>query len=504
MAIRLAIGASRRRLIRQLLTEGLLLAGAGAALGVILAQVGTRGLVALISTPTAPVSLDLALNFRVIGFTALLASCTALLFGLAPALRATRVTPESAMKANSRGVVGGRGRFTAARALVSTQVALSLVLLVAAGLMVGSLRKLVTLDNGFDTSKVLLVRANFTRTGFSDEQRSLAREELLASLRNVPGVESASSADLTPFSGSSWNDVVYIDGRKPLRPMDDLVWFNEVTDDYFTTLGTRLLAGRDFDRTDLPTSPRVAIVNEATAKRFFGSASPLGRQFRLKAGDAYSDPYTVIGLVETSKYSSLRESEQESATIFLARSQNASPSRSVAFQVRTSGSPEYSVPAIKRVFAGVSESIVLEFNTLSRQMNASVSRERMLALLSGFFGAVALGLSILGLYGVMAYSVARRRNEIGVRMALGASASRVLQLILADVSRVVAAGVIFGTAGAIASGKYVASFLFGLKPVEPAIIAGAAVTLTAVALIAGFVPALRASRVNPTAALREE
>jgi predicted permease len=502
MAIRLAIGASRRRLIRQLLTESLLLAGIGAAVGVLVAQLGTRGLVALISTPSAPVSLDLALNYRVLGFAALLATLTATLFGLAPALRATRVDPQAAMKANGRGVAGGRGRFTAARALVSAQIALSLMLLVAAGLMVGSLRKLLTKDAGFDARAVLLVRADLGRTGFSADQRRIVQGQLLDGLRALPGVRSASSADLTPLGGSSWNDIPYVDGRTPLRPEDDLLWFNEVTDGYFATLGSRLLAGRDFDRTDLPTTPRVAIVNEATAQKLFGDQSPLGRQFRTKRGDTFSDPYTVVGVVENSIYRDLRE--MESATIFLARSQDAGARGSIRFQVRTSSAPLNTVPAIKQLFAEANESIVLEFNTLSQQVEASLRRERLLAMLSGFFGSVALGLSILGLYGVMAYSVARRRNEIGVRMALGASASRVLKLVLADVSRVVTVGVVIGIVAAVWSGRLVASFLFGLEPVEPTIIASVSAMLVVIALVAGLVPALRASRVNPTAALREE
>jgi putative ABC transport system permease protein len=502
MAIRLAIGASRRRLVRQLLTESLLLAGIGAVLGIVVAQLGTRGLVALISTPSSPVALDLALNYRVLGFAALLATVTATLFGLAPALRATRVDPQTAMKANGRGVAGGRGRFTAARTLVSAQIALSLVLLVAAGLMVGSLRKLSTKDSGFDAGEVLLVRADLGRTGLTQDQRRILSAELLEGLRKLPGVQSASSADLTPLGGSSWNDIAYVEGRTPLRPEDDLLWFNEVTDQYFTTLGSRLLAGRDFDRSDVPTSPRVAVINEATAKKLFGDQSPLGRQFRTKRGDTFSDPVTVVGVVETAVYRDLRETE--SATIFLARSQNTEAVGSIRFQVRTNGAPLNTVPAVKQLFASANSSIILEFNTLARQIESTLRRERMLALLSGFFGSVALGLSILGLYGVMAYSVARRRNEIGVRMALGASASRVLKLVLADVSRMVTVGVVTGIAAAIWSGRLVASFLFGLQPVEPMIIASVSATLVAVALVAGLVPALRAARVNPTAALREE
>jgi putative ABC transport system permease protein len=502
VAIRLAIGAARRRLVRQLLTESAILAGLGAVGGLLLAQWGTRALVSLIATSSSPVALDLALNFRVLGFTALVATVTATLFGLIPAWRGTRISPQAAMKANARGVAEGQARFTIAKSLVVAQVALSLMLLVGAGLMIGSLRNLTTLDPGFRSDGVLIVSADFRRTVSTPEQRATTRLALLERFRSTPGVRSASTAELTPLGRSSWNDFVYVDGYTPKEPNDAVVWFNEVSDGFFTTLGTRLLAGRDFGQADVPGSPKVAVMNEAAATKYFGTDSPLGKVFRTKSGDTFSDPVTVVGIVETAKYQNLRESN--SATIYLASSQNSTGPSFITMQLRTDGDPVALAPLVKNVFGALDPAISLSLTPLARQVSSSLQRERMLAVLSGVFGAVALALAMLGLYGVMAYTVARRRNEIGVRIALGANRPRVLRMVLADVIRVVAIGVVIGAGAALASGKLVTSFLYGLEPAEPMVLGLAAVILGAVALTAGLVPAWRASRVDPVTALRED
>jgi putative ABC transport system permease protein len=507
VAIRLAMGAARRRIVRQLLTESAMLAVLGAVGGLFVAQWATRALVALISTPSSPVAVDLALNTRVLGFTALIASLTALLFGLVPAWRGTRISPHAAMKSNARGVAeggfgGGHGRFNLGKTLVAAQVALSLTLLVGAGLLIGSLRNLRTMDPGFNADGVLLVSAGFGRTAIPPAQLAQVQRGILEQLRATPGVRSASISDMTPISGSSWNDAVYVEGAPDMTERERVVWFNEVRDSFFATLDIKLLAGRDFDATDVPGQPRVAVVDEEMGRKFFGSASPLGRQFRTKAGDSFSAPYTIVGVVETSKYQNLRE--KSSATIYLMSAQNDVAASGITLLLRTDGDPMRLVPTVKRVMAEVHRLTTVEFRTLSSQVDASLRRERMLAWLSGLFGAVALALSMLGLYGVMAYTVARRRNEIGVRIALGADNARVLRMVLGDVARVVLIGLVIGAVGAVASGKLVTAFLFGLEPAEPLVLASAALILFAVALSAGFIPALRASRVDPVAALRED
>jgi putative ABC transport system permease protein len=502
VAVRLAIGAAKRRLMRQMLTESALLALLGAIGGLVIAHWGTRGLVALISTPESPVTLDLGLSLRVLGFTILVAAAAAVFFGLFPVWRGTRVGPQSALKASARGVAEGHARFTLGKSLVVVQVALSLTLLAGAGLLVGSLRNLRTMDPGFTAEGLLIVVADFRLTGLSREEYRSAQTRALERIRGVPGVRSASTSDLTPVGRSSWNDVVYVEGYTASTAADSVAWFNEVSDGYFATLDTRLVAGRDFDRSDVPQGSKTAIVNEAAAQHFFGTASPLGRTFRTKAGDTFSDPYTVVGVVENAKYQQLRETS--SATIYLAASQYPAGSPQVSFEVRAHGDPMVVAPAVKKVLTDDHRGVTLDVTTLDRQLARSLRREHVLAVLSSLFGIVALALSMLGLYGVMAYTVARRQNEIGVRIALGAAQGRVLRMVLGDVARVVLIGVGLGIAGAVASGRLVRSFLFGLAPGDPAVLATAAAVLALVALGAGLVPALRASRVDPVAALRED
>jgi putative ABC transport system permease protein len=502
VAIRLAIGAARRRLIRQLLTESAILALIGAAIGLLVARWGTRGLVALISSSDNPISLDLALSGRVLAFTALVATFTAMIFGLIPAWRGTRVSPQSAMKSGGRGVAAGHTRFTIGKTLVVVQVALSLTLLVGAGLLIGSLRNLTTVNPGLRPQGILLVSTDLRRTGMPRARQAPAQREILDRMRALPAVDAASSSQMTPFGTSSWNDIVVVDGFTAKNDEDALSWFNEVSDGYFTTLGTRLLAGRDFGPADVPRATKSAIVNEAVAKKFFAGTSPLGKQLRTKMGDGFSDPYTIVGVVESAKYRTLRE--ETSPTVYLAASQDTNSGPYLQFELRTDADPRALVPAVKSFMAQMHPAASLEFNTLTTQIAFTLRRERLMAVLSGLFGVVALSLSMLGLYGVMAYNVTRRKNEIGVRIALGADRSRVLRMVMGDVVRVVAVGLVLGIAGAVASGKLVTTFLFGLEPAEPAVMALAVVLLASVALVAGFVPAWRASRLNPVDTLREE
>ncbi|HYC52427.1 MAG TPA: ABC transporter permease [Gemmatimonadaceae bacterium] len=501
VAIRMAIGAGRRRLVRQLLTEGLLLAAAGALAGLVVAKWTMAGLVTLISDPANPVALDLSLNPRVLGFTVLTAGVTALIFGLIPAWRGTRVSPQTAMKASARGVAEGHGRFTFGKSLVVAQVALSLTLLVGAGLLVGSLRNLSTMDPGFSAEGVLIANSGFRRAGIPAARFSEIRRDLLMRVRSLPGVQSAALADLTPVGGSSWNDEVHVEGFTPATRQDGVIWFNQVSDAYFATMDTRLLAGRDFDATDVVNGPKTAIVTQSVAERVFAGKA-LGRTYRTKRGDTFSDPVTIVGVVEDAKYRSLRE--ESSGTVFIPAMQDSAPSPGMTFVIRAAGNPLALVASLKGLFADVHPSYTVEFTTLDEQLARSLRRERMLAVLSALFGALALALSMLGLYGVMAYTVARRRNEIGVRIALGADSSRVLRMVLGDVARVVLIGLVIGAGGALASGKLVTSFLYGMEPAEPSVLGAAALLMLTIALAAGLIPAWRAARVDPVSALRED
>ncbi len=503
LAIRLAIGASRGRMLRQLITESMVLAIAGAVVGLFVARAGTSALVALIATPgpTGAVSLDLALNWRLLAFTAFVASVTVALCGLYPAWRATRVSAQSAMKAQARGLVEGHTRFRLGKSLVVTQVALSLVLIVSAGFLMRTLNNLSRLDPGFTADGVLLADIDLRRAGISADAAGDVQRQVLERIRLTPGVLSASSSDLTPVGGMSWNEEIVIDGFTPKSMMDAVTWFNEVSDGYFATLGTRLLAGRDFGSTDVPGSERVVIVNDAWVRHFLGNQSPLGKHFQIRDNRTLKGPYTIVGLVENSKYRTLREKPEPVA--YLPSSQNAQARLRRTVEARTRGPATALVPVVRQALGDVNPRIIVDFETLSQQLATSLQRERMLAVLSLLFGAIALALAVLGLYGVMAYSVARRRQELGVRIALGALRGRVVRLVMSEVGTVVVIGLAIGAIGARVASKQVAPFLYGTAPADARVYVGAVLVLATVAFVAGLIPAWRAARVDPIEALRE-
>ena len=501
LAIRCAIGAGRARLSRQMVTESLVLAALGAAAGLVVARVGARALVGLIAAQGDPVALDLSLNARVLVFTMAVAVLTVLVFGLIPAWRAGRVDPQTTMSSHGRGIAEGQRRFTLGKALVAGQVALSLILLTGAGLLVGSLRNLTTLDPGFTAEGLLVVEADLSRAKLGDDGARAVATGVVDRLRSMPGVLSASASALTPIGNMRWNELLVVDGFTPEGEHDALVWINEVSPGYFETMDTRFLAGRDFEATDVPGSPRVAIVSESVARRFYGG-SAVGETFRNPVGDELSDPITIVGVVEDTKYSSLRE--ETSLTVFLSATQAKAGPPWISFELRTEGRPAAFIPAIRGAVAEANPAITVEFTTLADQVARSLQRERMLAVLSALFAGIALALAMLGLYGIMAYMVARRRNEIGVRIALGADRGRVLRMVLRDTGVVLVTGLVLGMVGAALSGRLVATFLYGLSAAEPGVLGGAAALLALVAMTAGAIPAWRAARMDPTVALRED
>ena len=501
--IRIALGSGRGRLIRQLLTESLLLSLGGAALGVLLAQWGSHLLVRLLSTSQFTVSLDLQVDGRMLAFTAAVAVGTALLFGLLPAWLATRVQPNAAMKSGGRGVTEGRHRFSFGKVLVVVQVALSLALVACAGLMLGTFRKLATLDPGFRHEQVLLVDVNLRNARYPETQRQAVFTQVLERLRALPGVRSVSSSDITPVSGMAWNSEIRIDGSVPRTGTDKLTFFNRVSDRYFETMGTPLVAGRDFDQRDTPASTRVAIVNEAMARKFFGTVSPLGHSFREEMGDTLAAPVEIVGVVRDAKYQSLREAAQP--TVYYPTGQpDGPPWETHHFELRSAGAAGDVISGARAAVADVNRNITIELKTLSTQLEESLTRERLLAVLSGLFGGLALLLAMIGLYGVMSYSVSRRRNEIGIRMALGAGQGRVQTLVLSDVALLVALGLTAGIGLTLAAGRLVESFLYGMKSSDPAALGSAVALMALVAAAAGYLPARRASRVDPMVALRDE
>ena len=496
IAIRMALGSGRARIVRQLLTESLLLSLGGAALGIVFAQWGTHALVGFLSTSRSSVFLDLSIDGRMLAFTAAVAILTGLLFGLAPAWRGTRVQPQTAMKANSRGVIfsGGVGaKFGLGKALVMLQVALSLVLVVGAGLMLSTFWKLTSMDTGFNRQNVVLVGVNMRNANYPQDGRTAAWQQMLDRVRTIPGVRSASMSGLTPISRRNWTETLVINGANV-----NGVAYNSVSPGYFETLGTRLIAGRDFNKYDTPQSPSVAIVNETFVKKFFPNTNPIGKTYRWRPNDILSGPIEIVGVVKDAKYFSLREPVPP--TGYRAESQEK-PRGFAVIEVR--GDTNL-LPAVKSAMGEFNRDVSLEFTTFSTQVDESLVRERLLATLSGFFGALALLLATIGLYGVMSYNVARRRNEIGIRMALGAEQSRVLRMVLGEVSLLIFIGLVAGLAATLATTRYLSSFLYGLSPNDPWTLGSAAAVLAMVAIFAGYLPARRASRLDPMTALREE
>ena len=500
MAVRQAIGAGRGRLVRQLLTESLLLALLGAGLGILFARWASELLVRMLSTRGSAVWLNLSLDTRVLAFTIGVATVTGVLFGLVPAWRAARIAPHTAMQ--GRSAVATRGRFALTKGLVVGQVALSLVLLVAAGLLLRSFQKLLTLDPGFQREGVLLVRTDIANAGYADERRLGLYTELLEQLRALPGVRSASASLLTPVSGAGWNGFITSEGYTPKYQRENLMWFNGVSEHFFETMGTRRVAGRDFGPQDVSKGTLVAAVSESFARRVYGSESPIGKTFRSEQGAGQSQPIEIIAVVQDAKYRSLRDTA--APTAYLPLPQSELWGTGMNFELRFDNDPAAGIPMVKALFGRYNHAISLDFTTMEDQVSDSLTRPRLLATLSAFFGTLALLLATVGLYGTVAYSVARRHNEIGIRIALGAERSRVLRMVLGEVAQLLIGGGVLGLAIALIGTRLLKSFLFGLTPTDPFTLGLSLAAIAVVSLAAGALPAWRAARLDPMEALRED
>ena len=504
LSVRVALGASRLRIARQLLAESVLLAGSGATIGLLFAAWGSRLLVRQLSTSMNIVFLDLGIDWRVLGFTAAVAVGTAVVFGVAPALRGTRVQPGDALKEQGRTVAGDR-RFGLGNLLVISQVALSLVLIVAAGLFVRTFSRLATLDLGFDRNPVLVAAVNTQKLQLEPSRRPELYERFRKAAEAIPGVTSASASAVTPISGSTWQYAIDQINRTPIPEADNArgVYVNLISRDWFRTFGTTFIAGRDFTDADKAGAPYVAIVNEAFARKFLKGQNPMGARLR-EMSFAGRPPIEreVVGYVRDAVYRSLRDPVPP--TMYITIAQQQEPPSSISISVRAAGgSPALLTKSVASALTSVNPEIAITFRPLAEQVNAALVQERIVAMLSGFFGALALLLAGLGLYGVTSYAVSRRRTEIGIRLALGAAPAGVVRMVLGRVGLLVGLGVLAGGALSLWASKFVTTLLYGLQPRDPVTLASAVAVLGVIGVLAGWLPARRAASIDPARVLRE-
>ena len=501
IAVRQALGASRGRLIRQLFVESLLLATVGATVGAAIAQGLSRLLISFLNTDGNSVFLELSLDWRVLGFAVLLAGLTCVLFGLAPAIRATRIELGAVMKAGGRGLTASRERFGLRRALVVVQVALSLVLVAGAFLFSRSLGNLTTVDVGFRQQGLVLANIGFRRLNVPTERRLAFKSEILERIQALPGIESVSETNIVPLSGSGWGNNIWEDGEDASTLKNTSL--SRVGPNYFKTLSTPLLNGREFDQRDSAGATKVAIVNESFARRFLNTANPVGRKFWIEKTPFDSETlYEVVGLVGNTKYEDLREDFGPIA--YLPVEQDPRPAPGGQLIVRSRLPQAEVVSSIKNVLAEINPSITVSFQGFRAMIAGSIVRERLMATLSGFFGLLALVLACIGLYGILSYGVASRLNEIGIRMALGAQGRSVLWLILREAVWLVLVGVVAGLPIIMMTAHLVSSLLYGMEANDPISLALGTLLLFIVAMGAGYIPARRATRVDPLIALRYE
>jgi len=497
-AVRLALGAGRLRLLRQMLTESLLLVSLGGLLGLLFARWGSAFLVSFFATGRGRLFVNLPLDHRVLLFTAGVALLTGLIFGLAPALQAARIDPNPALK-DSAGA-SPRGRSRVGKSLVVAQVGLSLLLLIGAGLFLRTLHNLKNVDAGLRRDGVLTMRVNPAETVYQGSRLTNLWKDALARVERLPGVRSASLSSLSPLDGNNRGIRVMIPGFTARSERDGAISLNQVSPGYFQTFGIALVEGRVFTGGDSETAPKVALLNESAARFYFGDRGPIGAQINVLRE---SNTYQVVGVVKDSRYRNLRE--PDTRMIYLPVLQPLDRLGRLTLAARAEGRPtELTNPIHNEVRAVGSDILLTNIATLSEQVDQSLLQERLVATLSIFFGLLALLLASIGLYGVLSYDVARRTHEIGIRMALGASASRVVRLALGETLRWVVLGAAFGLGAALATTRWVESLLFGLPPRDPLTIGLAALLLLVVAAAAGYLPARRAARVDPLVALRSE
>jgi predicted permease len=497
MAVRLALGASRSRLLRQLFAEGALLAGVGALLGIGIAQLLSRILVLALSTEGNAVSLTLTTDWRVLLFTAGVSALTCIVFGALPAVRAMNAEPVSAMRGAGRSMTGSRHRFLIQRVLVVIQIAVSLVLLVGALLFVRSFRKLITFDPGMRESNITVAFIAFQESHIAPDHYKDFQRQLLDEVRSIPGVLSAATTTNTPLVGGSWGHDVHVGSNEgPSK-------FTWVSPGYFETMRIPLIMGRDINQNDTSGSLRVAVVNETFVRRYLGKINPLGQTLRTGQEPDYpSTVYQIVGVIPDTKYNNLRDATPPMA--FAPASQFPAPGPFMAMLIHSNGDSAAMLSALKIEVGRKHPEIVTVGGDFQRWIRDGMVQEKVMAMLSGFFGVLAALLAMVGLYGVTSYLVVNRRPEIGVRMALGASRWQVVRMVMNDAWGLLLIGIAIGIALSLIAGRGATSLLFGMKPYDLVTLAAASFLLAAIATLASFLPARRASKLDPMIALRYE
>ena len=489
-AVRASLGASRWRLIRQVLIESLMLAFAGAVAGAAAAPAVGGMLLSMLSTSRDTIVLPLALDARILGYTFAVGGLATLLFGLAPALRAGRMA--------ARGASASREKFVFRRALLVVQVALCMVLLTAALLLSRSFRNLLATELGFQPGGILVVSTFFNARQHPPENRLPAIEELHRRLSAMPGASLVARGYVIPISGSGWDRGARVKPTDQPQETD----LSTVSEGYFRVMNTPLLAGRDFHSGDRPTTTPVAIVNQAFAKRFFGGRNPVGKTMWLDALDSKEPPFQIVGLVGNAKYTSI--TEEFGPIAYFAAGQERTPRTTVRYLIRSAVSPDALINPVKQVIAAFDPRLHLRFAVLQTQIEESVASRRAMATLTSAFGMLGAVIALTGVFGVTAYIVARRNREFGVRMALGASSSGIVRLVLGELAAVLLTGMFVGGALALGVARIASSLLYGVQPHDAPTFAIVVCLLGVGGVSAGLVPALRASRVPPVEALRAE
>jgi predicted permease len=499
IAVRLSLGASRGQLVRQLLVESLLLSFAGGALGLFVSLALTRTLLALIPTDGRQLLIEASPDVRILAFTFALTALTGVIFGLLPALRASRPDPWTTLKDTVGSIAGAGGSLFLRKGLVAAQVALSFLLLFGAGLFVQSLQNLRTTDAGVVLENLITFQVSPALSGYDDARGAVFYEQLLDRLEATPGVTSAGIAAVSILSGDEWDSSMSVEGHKAQDGEDMQAFMNAVSPDYFKTLGVPLLEGRFFNRLDLKKEGTVAIVNKRFATHFFKDKSPIGRRLGWGVGPSSKLTIEIVGVVADQLYEGPREGIRRQ--VFVPQWGRGSST----FYVRTTSASPTAYAMIRDQVKELDASMpIYEVKTLEGQLDETLLTDRLIALLSAGFGLLATVLASIGLYGVMAFVVARRKKELGIRLALGAEPGGVIWMVMKEVLLLLAIGLAVGIPAGIGLGRFVASQLYGIQPNDPWVAVATIAVLTLVSAAAGLIPAHRASRINPILALRYE